>query len=113
MHEQRELPGGALGDAITTLNTNERHWLRPATIGHDADPELKHTTVRWHTADPTAPEMNSRTANNFTDAMRAILSVSPKRAAEIRAQTSGRAAGGGATERPVPAGGPDPSTSDT
>ena len=52
MHEQPELPGGALGDAITTLNQNERHWLRPATIGHDADPELKHTTVRWHT-DPT------------------------------------------------------------
>ena len=58
MHEQRELPGGALGDAITTLNQNERHWFRPGTIGHDADPELKHTTVRWHTGpngaeDPT------------------------------------------------------------
>ena len=58
MHEQRELPGGALGDAIPTLNQNERHWLRAATIGHDADPELKHTTVRWHTGpngagDPT------------------------------------------------------------
>ena len=56
-HEQRELPGGALGDAITTLNQNERHW-RAATIGHDADPELKPTTVRWHTGpngagDPT------------------------------------------------------------
>ena len=58
MQEQRELPGGALGDAITTLNQNERHWLRAATIGHDADPDLKYTTVRWHTGpngagDPT------------------------------------------------------------
>ena len=69
MHEQRELPGGALGDAITTLNRNEQHWFRPATIGHDADPELKHTTVRWHTgpngaADPTTGWYILSHANN-------------------------------------------------
>ena len=47
-----------MNDAITTLNQHERRWLRPSTSGHDADPDLKHTTVRWHTGpngagDPT------------------------------------------------------------
>ena len=40
------------------MNQHERRWLRPSTSGHDADPGLKHTTVRWHTGpngagDPT------------------------------------------------------------
>ena len=83
MHEQRELPGGALGDAITTLNQHERRWLRPSTSGHDADPDLKHTTVRWHTGpndagDPTGwyilshenddePKIAARTGTVRTD----------------------------------------------
>ena len=58
MHERRELPGGAMTDAITTVNQRERRWLRPSTSGHDEDPELKQTTVRWYTGpngagDPT------------------------------------------------------------
>ena len=57
MPTQNGLPGGALGEAISTLNRNDTGSVLQRSATTPA-PSLKHTTVRWHTGpnaagDPT------------------------------------------------------------